>query len=244
MRVRADQLGSVIAREGGLYVYKQIAQRHAGGCLMIVRHREDMVEFVGTGFLCHSKGYVLTCAHTISLADKLSVVPPAPINQFNPATLQQVNVLSLSVAQYDAQNDVALLKFVNPPPLTVPDNLLGQEDGVLVGASVCYMGFPFGHSGLHTLKVSGSLISGKAISTSGTKQFQFDAMVHEGNSGGPLIELSTGQMIGIVLGRFSPTGSGGSIRIGNHPLGTESTISYAACINYGRALLKSEGVNG
>ena len=68
-------------------------------------------------------------------------------------------------------------------------------------------------------------------------------MVHEGNSGGPLLELSTGQIIGVVLGRFSPTGSGGGIRIGNHPLGTESTISYAACISYGRALLKAEGLN-
>jgi serine protease Do len=180
-------------------MYRQIAQRHGGGCLMIVRHREKDVEFVGTGFLCHSAGYILTCAHTISLTDKLSAVTPAPLDQFNPVTLQQVQVIALSVAQHDPQNDVALLKIVNPPPLVMPNKLVVQEEGVQVGASVCYMGFPSGHSGLHTLKVSGSIISAKATSSAGTRQFQIDAMVHEGNSGGPLLELSTGQIIGIIL---------------------------------------------
>jgi S1-C subfamily serine protease len=224
-------------------MFKRIAQSHSGGCLMLVRRVEDRVEFVGTGFLCHDKGYVMTCAHTISLSDKLGAVPPFSIEQFNPITHEKVTVNELSVAQYDPQNDVALLRFTNPPPLSVPANLLGTEDGVSVGTSVCYMGYPFAHSGLHSLKVSGSIVSSKIVSAAGSKQFQFDAMVHEGNSGGPLIELSTGQIIGIVLGRFSPTGSGGGIRIGNHPLGTESTISYAVCINHGRLLMKSEGLN-
>ncbi|WP_084183119.1 trypsin-like peptidase domain-containing protein [Nevskia soli] len=224
-------------------MYRQIAQHGSGGCLMIVRHRENDVEFVCSGFLCHNAGYVLTCAHSISLTDKLSAVAAAPLNQFNPVTLQQVHALDLSIAQYDPQNDVALLKFVHSPEVTVPEKLLGQEDGVQVGASVCYMGFPFGHSGLHTLKVSASIISAKVISSSASRQFQIDAMVHEGNSGGPLFELNTGQIIGIILGRFSPTGTGGGISIGNHPLGTESTISYAGSISYGRALLKAEGLN-
>ena len=210
---------------------------------MLVRRLEDKVEFVGTGFLCHGKGYVMTCAHTISLTDKLGAVAPFPVNEFNPVTHEQVNVSDLTVVQFDSQHDVALLRFTNPPPLAVPDKILGSEDGVSVGTSVCYMGYPFGHSGLHSLKVSGSLISSKVVSAVGTKQFQIDAMVHEGNSGGPLIELGTGQIIGIVVGRFSPIGNGGGISIGNHPLGTESTISYATGIGHGRSLMKSEGLD-
>jgi serine protease Do len=68
-------------------------------------------------------------------------------------------------------------------------------------------------------------------------------MVHEGNSGGPLVELATGRINGIVNGRFSPTGNAGGIKIGNHALGTESTISYATIIDYGTDLMKSEGLN-
>lgn len=222
-------------------MFKNMAQHHGGGCMMIVRRTDDHgVEFVGSGFLCHSKGYILTCAHTINLTDKLSVIPPQPLQQFNQMTMDRVNVIDVSVAQFDTENDVALLKIINPPPLSVPANIFGDENKVLVGSTVGYLGFPFGQSGLHTLKVSQSIISSKMISKSGTKQFQLDAMVHEGNSGGPLIDLASNQIIGVISGRFSPTGNGGGIRIGNHALGTESSISYATTIGYGLELIRSE----
>jgi len=225
-------------------MFKNMAQRHGGGCMMIVKRKDSQgVEFVGSGFLCHGKGYILTCAHTINLTEKLSVIPPQPLQQFNKMTMDRVNIIDVSVAQFDAENDIALLKINSPPPLSVPPNLFGDEKKILVGSTVGYFGFPFGQSGLHTLKVSHSIVSSKVVSQSGTRQFQLDAMVHEGNSGGPLVDLATNQVIGVISGRFSPTGNGGGIRIGNHSLGTESTISYATTISYGLELLKSEGLN-
>lgn len=225
-------------------MFKGLAQHHGGGCMMIVRREDDQgVGFVGTGFLCHNKGYILTCAHSINLTDKLAIIPPQPLNEFNQLTLERVNVIDVVVVQHDPKNDVALLKISNPMSLTVPANIFGNENTSQVGSSVGYLGFPFGQSGLHTLKVSQSIISSKVKSQNGTKQYQLDAMVHEGNSGGPLVDLHTGQIIGIISGRFSPTGDGGGIKIGNHSLGTESTISYATSINYGLELIKSEGLN-
>jgi serine protease Do len=225
-------------------MYKGIAQHHGGGCMMVVRKEDDKgVGFVGSGFLCHSKGYILTCAHSINLTDKLAILPPQPLNEFNQLTLERVHPIDVTVVQHDPVNDVALLKIVNPVPLTVPDNIFGNESTSQVGSSVCYLGFPFGQSGLHTIKISQSIISSKVKSQNGTKQYQLDAMVHEGNSGGPLIDLQTGQIIGIISGRFSPTGNHGGVRIGNHALGTESSISYATSINYGIDLMKSEGLN-
>jgi len=225
-------------------MYKGIAQNHGGGCMMIVRRDDDQgVGFIGSGFLCHSKGYILTCAHGINLTDKLAVLPPQPLDEFNQLTLERVHPIDVIVAQHDPLNDVALLKIVNPPSLSVPNNIFGSENTSKVGSSVCYLGFPFGQSGLHTIKVSQSIISSKVKSENGTKQYQIDAMVHEGNSGGPLVDLQTGQVIGIISGRFSPTGNHGGVRIGNYALGTESTISYATSINYGLELMKSEGLN-
>ncbi|MEB6607566.1 serine protease [Aeromonas sanarellii] len=225
-------------------MFKQMAQYHGGGCIMIVKKTDEQgVEFIGSGFLCHRNGYILTCAHTINLTDKIAIIPPQPLNEFNQLTLERVNPIDVSVAQYDSDNDVALLKIDNPPALSLPENIFGNESSVQVGSSVGYLGFPFGQSGLHTLKISQSIISSKVKSTSGTKQFQLDAMIHEGNSGGPLIELASGKIIGIISGRFSPTGNGGTVRIGNHALGTESTISYATSINYALDLMKSEGLN-
>jgi len=171
-------------------MFKQIAQHHGGGCMMIVTKTDEQgLEFIGSGFLCHRNGYILTCAHTINLTDKIAIIPPQPLNEFNQPTLGQVNLINVSVSQFDADNDVALLKIENLPALSVPDNIFGNESSVQVGSSVGYIGYPFGHSGLHTLKISQSIISSKVKSTGGTKQFQLDTMVHEGNSGGPLIEL-------------------------------------------------------
>lgn len=224
-------------------MFKAIAQHHGGGCIMIVKKETEQVTFIGSGFLCHNQGYILTCAHTINLTDKLAIVTPQPLNEFNQLTLERVNAFDVTVVQFDANNDVALLKIVNTLPISLPDNILGDEKISLIGSSVCYIGFPFGQIGLHTIKISQSIISSKVKSQHGTNQFQLDAMVHEGNSGGPLIDLSSGQIIGIISGRFSPTGNGASVRIGNHALGTESSISYATSIKYGKELMKAEGLN-
>ena len=210
---------------------------------MIVKKETEQVNFVGSGFLCHNDGYILTCAHTINLTDKLAIVPPQPLNEFSQLTLERVNAFDVIIVQYNTIHDVALLKIINPLLISVPDNILGDEKLIQVGSSVGYIGFPFGQIGLHTVKVSQSIISSKVKSKNGTNQFQLDAMVHEGNSGGPLIDVSTSQIIGIINGRFSPTGNGASIRIGNHALGTESSISYATSINYGKELMIAEGLN-
>jgi S1-C subfamily serine protease len=67
--------------------------------------------------------------------------------------------------------------------------------------------------------------------------------MHEGNSGGPVVSTTTGQIIGIVAERFSPTGSTPAVSIGDFGLGMESTISFAIPIEYALPLLKEDGVN-
>ncbi len=222
---------------------RNVAKLHSGGCAILSRRsNEGPLEAIGSAFICHSQGYALTSAHSINLTDKLFIVPSLPINQFNPSHLEQVHAISVSVAQYDAANDVALLKM-HDVTVTLPADVFGEDDQAPVGASLCYLGFPYAHQGQHALKVSGSVLSAKIISPLGTKQIQFDAMVEAGHSGGPLIDVSTGKIIGIISGRFSPTGNTGGIRIGNHPLGTESTISYATAISHAKQLMRSEGLD-
>lgn len=226
-------------------MFRNITKHHAGGCAMLARVcGEKTIEILGTAFLCHPKGYVLTAAHTFNLTDKIGFIPPLPVNEFNPSQLSNnITFVQLNVAQYDAVSDVALLKIAEPVAAGVINDLLGSDDLAPVGASACYMGFPHAHNGQHALKVSGTVVSSKVISDNGTKSILFDAMVEPCNSGGPLIDVATGRVIGIVSGRFSPTGNSGSIRIGNHALGTESTISFATAISHAKELLKAEGLD-
>ena len=222
---------------------RDIVQKHASGCVMIVKKNDTGgVDFIGTGFLCHNKGYIATTAHFINLTDKLAIIAPQPVANFNVITLNNVNYWDVIIAQFNTSDDVALLKISAPPTLSVPDQLFGDEDQIPVGSSVGYLGYPFGQSGLHVLKVSSCVISAKVISTNKVKQFQIDSTVHDGGSGGPLIDIISGQIIGVISGRFSPIGNNGGIQIGNYKLGTDSTISFAVTINYIKQLLKDEGL--
>lgn len=216
---------------------------HAGGIVMLVTHNEDGVEFRGSAFLCHSKGYALTAAHQVDLMAKLAVAPSQPIDEFVPATLTRVHAHPVTVAQFDAVNDVALLKLPENVSVTVADHWVGQGERIVVGASVAALGVPFGNRGLHTVKLTGTLISGKSLTDQGSKRLHLDANVHEGNSGGSVVEVATGRIVGVVSGRFSPVGSGAGISIGGFALGSDSTISFAVPIEYGVALMRAEGLD-
>lgn len=225
-------------------MFRMIAKHHGGGCAMLARQIDDKtIELLGTAFICHDKGYLLTAAHTFSLKDKLGFVPPAPVDQFNSSQLNNFLFLPVSVAQFDAANDVALLKIANAGAVTVPPNIFGSDDLAPVGASVGYLGFPHAHNGQHALKVSGTILGSKVLAPNGTKQLVLDSMAEAGNSGGPLVDLASNRIIGVISRRFSPAGNGASIRIGNHALGTESMISYATAISHALALLTAEGLH-
>lgn len=210
---------------------------------MIIRKKEDSIEVLGTGFICHSRGYIISCAHTINLTDELGVVTPPDINSFNNMTQERANFIPVTISQYDAQNDIALLKLPDNMPLHVPTNIFGNPLTQEVGASIACLGYPFASFGQHTLKITSGIVSSKVINKEGTKQFQVDAMIHDSNSGGPLIDLQTGKIIGVVSGRFSPAGNGGGLMMGNYQIGSESSIGLATTINYALELMKAEGLN-
>ena len=210
---------------------------------MIIRKKEDSIEVLGTGFICHSKGYVISCAHTMNLTDELGVVSPQDINSFNPMTQERASFIPVTISQYDTQNDVALLKLPDNTPVHAPPNIFGNAKTQEVGASIACLGYPFAGFGQHTLKITSGIVSSKVITENGTRQFQIDAMIHDGNSGGPLIDLKTGKIIGVVSGRFSPAGNGGGMMVGNYQIGSESSIGLATTIQYAIELLKAEGIN-
>lgn len=224
-------------------MYRKLVAAHANGCSMLLRKNGDGVDFLGTAFLVDGTGYFLTCAHTIQLDMDLAIVPTQPINEWNNMTQERVNTINVEVAQFDTINDCALLKLKGDFTANVMPNMFGDPHKLPVGASVLYFGYPFGDKGLHTLKASSSIISSKAINNNGTKHFQLDSMVHDGNSGGPLVDVHTGQIIGMISGKFNPSGNSGGIMIGNYALGSESSISYATSIEYGISLMKEEGLN-
>lgn len=68
------------------------------------------------------------------------------------------------------------------------------DDEVYVGQKVAILGYPFGKE---NLTMNQGIIS-SIYERCGVKVFQIDGIVNNGNSGGPLIEVETGKVIGIV----------------------------------------------
>lgn len=137
---------------------------------------------MGSGFLVHPDGYLVTNAHVIDDAADVYV------------RLASGRRFRGKVVGRDGRVDLALVKIEAPEKLPVLP--LGDSDGLRVGEFVMALGHPFGleHS------VSFGIVSRKgaplARATPGFDFIQTDAAVNPGNSGGPLVNLG-GQVVGV-----------------------------------------------
>lgn len=150
----------------------------------------------GSGFFVSSDGYVMTNAHVIKGADKISVV------------LNDGRELDASLVGADPHTDVAVVKVEGKD---FPYLNLGDSDEMDIGEWVVAIGSPF--------QLEASLTVG-VISAKGRQNLritdledfiQTDAAINPGNSGGPLLNLQS-EVIGINTAIVSR--SGGYMGIG------------------------------
>lgn len=225
---------------------REIARFHQRATGLLCRVGDDKYFTpLGSAFACHRDGYFLTCAHTFSLTDSLAFLPDERSDEFVSTQLNQAEVLELRVAQYDAVNDVALLKFTNSGVIAMADGLFQEDETMIpVGASIAYIGYPFADLNLYARHIASATVGSKVLSEAGTRRFQLDTMVHEGCSGGPAIDVCSGRIFGVISGRFSPAGVNAGFRVtaAGRPLSGDSSVSYATSIRYGLALMRAEGL--
>ncbi|WP_081071527.1 S1 family peptidase [Burkholderia cepacia] len=224
---------------------RKTASTHANGVLLLLRVNASntSVEGIGSAFLAHRAGYLVTCAHTFNLTDELGIAVPFRGEGFVPMSLKECDVAKVKVAQYDAVHDVALLKLPDGTTAMMPQLSFMSDRDVQLGASAACIGYPFCSRGLHTRHISSATVSAKVLSENGTKQFQLDATIHDGNSGGPLIDVQTNRVFGIVSGRFAPNNGFAGVAVGGFIPGTDSAIAYGTSIAYALDLLRAEGLD-
>ena len=186
-----------------MYKYEDLSNIYYGGVFALVETMQDNTfSFLGTAFVCNSKGYLATCSHNINLstAKNLHIVSiDVPLNEFTPLTHNRVNVSPVKVIQFDTNSDICLLKTEPSSTFNTPEKFLLETESINVGRRCLYIGYPFGDQGFHKVKVSSAMVSSKIINEQGVKQYLLDTMVHEGTSGGPVIDLETGYIFAIIL---------------------------------------------
>jgi serine protease Do len=157
--------------------------------------RPQIQRGLGSGVVVSADGTILTNAHVIDGADKITIMT-ADNKSFD-----------AKVVGTDKPSDLAVLKIEaqNMPYLT-----LGNSDTVRVGDIVLAIGNPLGIG----QSVTSGIISAKGRRTglSDGQSFedflQTDAPINRGNSGGALVNLN-GELIGINSQILSASGTGG-----------------------------------
>jgi putative serine protease PepD len=186
---------------GVVYIKAQVVQRTQSP-FDFGLPQEQQGTATGSGFVIDKDGTILTNAHVINGASKVTV-------QF--ADKQQVDA---KVLGKDESTDLALLK-VDPANLKLVPLALGTSKTVQVGDPAVAIGNPFGLERTLTTGVI-SAVHRPIQAPNGFQiddAIQTDAPINPGNSGGPLID-ATGRVIGINS-QIETGGSGnGNVGIG------------------------------
>lgn len=195
----------------------------------------------GTGFVIGDGRLVATNAH---------VVPEATEQDSLMILARQENATRPYPAQLvarDAEHDLALLRIAGP---ALPALTLGASDRVREGQSVAFSGFPIGgalgfspvtHRGIVSsiTPIAQPLGNAQQLKDPSIRRlrsgafpiFQLDATAYPGNSGGPLFDPETGEVLGIINMVFVKSTK-------ESVLEKPSGISYAIPANYLKQLME------
>jgi S1-C subfamily serine protease len=154
---------------------------------------------LGSGFIIHSSGYVLTNNHVIENAEQIS------------ALMYDGKDFPVTVVARDWMYDLALLK-IEENGQQFPVLPMGDSNAVGPGDYVIAVGNPLGLGNTVTAGIISQTnreLSGVSDDEAANLRFiQTDAAINPGSSGGPLITLS-GAWIGVnTLGTAQATGIG------------------------------------
>jgi len=145
---------------------------------------ERPAQSLGSGFIVDRNGIVVTNAHVIEGASRITV------------TLLDGRELDADVLGSDRDADLAVLKV---KASNLPALPLGHSSDLMIGETVIAIGNPFGLSNTVTtgvLSAQGRTVPSERGERLFTDFLQTDASINPGNSGGPLVNAG-GDVIGI-----------------------------------------------
>lgn len=148
------------------------------------RPREYQRTSVGSGFVIHPDGYIVTNAHVVSRTVERRV------------TFADGREFDARIVASDRERDLAVLKIDDDRPLpTLP---FGRSNDLMVGETVIAIGNALGYQ--HSVTAGVVSATGRSLEFANEitlrDLIQTDASINPGNSGGPLLNV-LGELIGI-----------------------------------------------
>jgi serine protease Do len=143
------------------------------------------VKVLGSGFIVHEDGYIITNAHVVEGAKNIKVML-GDGHEFLATVISADQSKDLAVLTIETQDK---LPFIHP----------GRSSDLMIGETVVAIGNPYGYSNTVTSGVVSA--AGRDIEVSEgfwlRGLIQTDAPINPGNSGGPLLNVN-GELIGIT----------------------------------------------
>jgi S1-C subfamily serine protease len=159
----------------------------------------------GSGFFVSKMGHVITNAHVVHNCNKVTIgdnankqVPAELINTDRSNDLALLKLSTLEMASAESKSLIQKLSIVVVP--LASKGLLRSED-VRLGEKVLVAGYPFGELFSNTIKVTTGVVSATRGAGDDSGQFQLDAAIQPGNSGGPIYD-SGGNIVGVVISQL------------------------------------------
>ena len=177
---------------------KEIWKKVNPSICQIIHRKNNRVISVGTGFKCEN--YIITNNHVYNPTQSEEI------------TIQFKNADGIQVSlekSYNAKEFIYLLKDGIPKDSwdfailedshfsEIPNlKLIDEKKEIDTGQKCVFLGFPFSSN---YLTIHEAIVSAKYTNTkNNVKYIQLDASVNGGNSGGPLIDIETQEVIGII----------------------------------------------
>jgi len=142
------------------------------------------VHSVGSGFVVHPDGYIVTNAHVVAQVSDVQV------------TFADQRTADADIVAVDPEHDLAVLRIPAKSPLRFLK--LGRSDDIMVGETVVAIGNPLGFQHTVTAGIVSALHRDLTIAPEVVYKdlIQTDASINPGNSGGPLLNVAA-ELIGI-----------------------------------------------
>ena len=138
----------------------------------------------GTGFAISNQGHVITNYHVIKGCSDTKIH-------------LDDKVISAKIINFDPRNDLALLKGE-----FIPQQILAfSNDKTNLLQDIYVAGFPFGKRISTSIKITKGIISSLTGIGNNYTNFQIDAAIQPGNSGGPILN-NKGNVVGVAVAKL------------------------------------------
>ena len=161
---------------------------------------------IGSGFYVSKFRHIVTNQHVVNKCNKITVgdsiskqIPAELIASDKRNDLAILQTVSMEMASADTKSFVQKLAVQIVPVLS--GGLMRSED-VSGGEEILVAGYPLGNMVSDTIKVTKGIVSATKGMDNDVSQFEIDAVIRKGNSGGPVYD-KRGNIVGVAVSRLN-----------------------------------------